>query len=288
MSDVGTSELPVNPPSADGSQGECPTSGGTGGSATPSYIYVLGQIQARFPQLSVEKEFAQASGRSNTEGLTDPQALNRVLSHREHRYLARQLCWVLTVEGLDTYFLVPRDPSDLDLLVESLRARPRATDIDVAIGVRGPVAPPTFCNGLTIPIVFFDQIYSFDLDSLISEAKPEKMPSDKFAPVAEEVLGRIKLMFDNHGSMPEHRALNYLAVRYPRIYSLTAEKHAQNYALSGIEVRPSPLSGVRQIVDVIFAYTHRQHDVVEKHFVRVDVTEQFPFLMSKLSPYFDH
>jgi hypothetical protein len=41
------------------------------------------------------------------------------------------------------------------------------------------------------------------------------------------------------------------------------------------------------VVDVIFAYTNRATDVVEKYFVRVDVTEQFPFLVTKMSPYYD-
>jgi hypothetical protein len=47
------------------------------------------------------------------------------------------------------------------------------------------------------------------------------------------------------------------------------------------------LSGTRKIVDVIFSYTNRTTDVVEKFFVRVDVTEEFPFLVTKLSPYYD-
>ena len=51
-------------------------------------------------------------------------------------------------------------------------------------------------------------------------------------------------------------------------------------------MRPSRLSGVRKVADVIFAYTNRQTDVVEKYFVRVDVTEEFPFLVTKLSPYY--
>jgi hypothetical protein len=54
-----------------------------------------------------------------------------------------------------------------------------------------------------------------------------------------------------------------------------------------INVRPSRLSGLRTIVDVIFSYTHRQTDVTEKFFVRVDVTEEFPFLVTNLSPYYD-
>jgi hypothetical protein len=47
------------------------------------------------------------------------------------------------------------------------------------------------------------------------------------------------------------------------------------------------LSGVRNIVEVIFSFTNRATDVVEKQFLRVDVTEEFPFLVTKLSPYYD-
>ena len=79
------------------------------GTTTPSYVYALGRITPRFPSLAVEKEFAQATGRAETAGLTDRQALQSVLSQRSNRYLARQLCWVLEIEGLETYLLVPRD-----------------------------------------------------------------------------------------------------------------------------------------------------------------------------------
>jgi hypothetical protein len=113
-----------------------------GGPATRTFIYTVGNIEPRFPNLSVEKEFAQVTGRANTEGLTDRQALQRVLSERGNRYLARQLCWVHTIAGMETYLLLPRDPADFDLLVASLRPTPRATDLDVVIGVRGPIAPP--------------------------------------------------------------------------------------------------------------------------------------------------
>jgi hypothetical protein len=40
-------------------------------------------------------------------------------------------------------------------------------DLDVVIGMRGSIAPPEFCNGLMLPIVAFDQIYSFDRSALI-------------------------------------------------------------------------------------------------------------------------
>src|SRR5262249_34024510 len=98
----------------------CPTCGATpaidnGAAAeTKGYVYAIGRIEPRFPLPSVEKEFAQATGRTETAALTDRQAAHKVLSQRQNRYLARQLCWVMTIEGLETYMLVPRDTADFD------------------------------------------------------------------------------------------------------------------------------------------------------------------------------
>jgi len=270
--------------------GGCSTCGSAAGSGavTPSFVYALGRVEPRFPRLSLEKEFAQATGRAAAAGLTDRQALHKVLSERQNRYLARQLCWVLTIQGLETYILVPRDPVDFDLLVEGIRPAPRPTDLDVVIGMRGPIAPPEMCNGMMVPIIAFDQVYSFDRESLIkSIPRPEKITAKEFGPAAEELFDRIMQLTDNAGATDEHRALNYLVVRYPAIYASAAEAFGRNFSLTAVDVRPSTLSGVRKIVEVIFSYTNRQTDVTEKFFVRVDVTEEFPFLVTKLSPYYD-
>jgi len=271
----------------------CPTCGtapaANAGTATPpAWVYAIGRIEPRFPRISAEKEFAQALGRDKTAGLTDRQALQSALSKPENRYLVRQLCWVMTIEGLETYILVPRDPVDLSLLVEALRPTPQPWDLDCAIGVRGPIAPPEMCNGLMVPIVVFDQIYSFDRDSLIKAIpKPEKTTAKEFLPAAEELFYRIMQMTDNAGATDDNRALNYLAVRYPRIYEAVAEAFGRNESLTAVEVHPSPLSGTRKVVDVIFAFTNRNSDVVSKQSVRVDVTDEFPFLVTKMSPYYD-
>jgi hypothetical protein len=258
----------------------CATCGGSGtapeqsGAADYSYVYALGRIEARIPTQGLEKEFAQTTGRAETAGLTDRQALRNVLSERQNRYLARQLCWVLTIEGLETYILHPRDSADLDLLIEAMRPTPNLDDVDVVIGVRGPLAPATMCNGLMVPIVVFDQIYSFDRDTLVkSIPKPEKMKADQFESAAAELFSRIMQLTDNAGATDEHRALNYLAVRYPAIYAQTTDSFAQNFALSAVETRPSRLSGTRKIIDVIFSYTNRHTYVTVKYFVLFDVTE---------------
>lgn len=259
--------------------------------ASPSFVYTLGQVEARFPSLAVEKEFAQVVGRADTAGMTDRETLQSVLAERSNRYLCRQMCWVFMIEGLETYILLPRDTADFELLIEAIRASPSANDIDVVIGVRGPLADPDMCNGLIVPVVAFDQLYSFDRDALLGAIpRPKGVPAkedEQFRSAAGELFDRIMQMADNAGATDEHRAFNYLAVRYPTIYARAAEAFQGNSSLSGIDVRPSPLSGTRNIVEVIFSYTHRQTDVTDKYFVRVDVTEEFPFLVTKLSSFFE-
>jgi hypothetical protein len=149
--------------------------------------------------------------------------------------------------------------------------------------MRGPIAPPEMCNGLMLPMVAFDQIYSFDRDALM-KAIPQ--PGEN-RPASEELFNRVMLMTDNAGATDDHRALNYLVMRYPEIYIKAAEEFAKDFSLTGVEVRPPPSIISRKLVDVIFSYTNRNTDFTEKFYVRVDVTEEFPFLVTKMSQYYD-
>ena len=286
-------ELPIKHPVApQASGGTCATCGtsneSSGGQVTRNYVYAIGQVQPRFPTLGVEKEFSQVTGRAETLDLTDSQVLHAVLSDPQNQYLARQLCWVMTIEGLDTYILHPRDPRDFDRLVDAIRPNPGPVDVDVVIGTRGPLAPSELCGGLMLPIVMVDKIYSFHLDALLEELpKPEKMAAQQkkqFKATAESLFKRIAQVADNAGATDEHRALNYMAVRYDAIYANCVEAHGNNCSISNISVRTSRLSIARKVLDVVFTHTHRQTGVQEKHFVRVDVTDQFPFLVTPMSP----
>lgn len=269
----------------------CPTCGTANatGDGVPAYVYGLGRLKTYFPFASVEKEFAQATGRADTVGKTDHEAFYAVLSRRENRYLARQLCWVFLVQGVETYIVRPRDPADYDLLIDAIKGPLDPNPwISLLIGVRGPVASPDVCNGLMVPVVVFDQLYSFDYGALIKAIpRPEKMTEKQFAPAAEELFSRVMQMTDNAGARDEDRAVNYVAMRYQAVYQTTAYQYARDFSLSGLQVQLSPLSGTRKIVDVIFVYTNRNTDFVEKFFVRVDVTEEFPFLVTKMAPYYD-
>src|SRR5688500_9649813 len=127
--------LPGSKPAATTQLLDEPASRDRGG----AFVYAIGRDLPRFPSLGGEKEFAQASGSTaRAPDLNDQELLVSVL--RANRYIARQICWVFIIEGLETYILVPRDPADLDLLLQALRPTPSPIDIDVVIGVRGPVA----------------------------------------------------------------------------------------------------------------------------------------------------
>lgn len=266
----------------------CGNSGETGKVTSYPFVYALGRVEPRYPSVGVEKEMMQATGRAELASLSDRQALHAVLSDRANHYLARQLCWVLRIEGLETYILRPRVPGDVDLLIDAVRPVPRPNDVDIVIGVKGPLAPPDMCNGLILPVLVFDQMYSFDIENLIRTIpRPPDMSEESFAPAAEELFMRIMQIADNAGENDYHRALNYLVVRYPGVYAVVADAFSRNLSLTGVETIPSRLnSSVRKIVDVVFTFTHRQTGVVEMFFVRVDVTEEFPFLVTKIAPYY--
>jgi len=162
--------------------------------------------------------------------------------------------------------------------------------VDVIIGTRGPAAPAEMCNGLQVPLVIVDQAYCFDRPALLKELKKPKetkATEEQFRADADELFNRIQQLADNVGATDEHRALNYLAVRSQDVYARTAEMHGRNFSLSGVGVIPSRLSGNRKLVDVVFTFTNRGTDVEEKYYVRVDVTEKYPFIDKKWSPYYD-
>jgi hypothetical protein len=66
-----------------------------------------------------------------------------------------------------------------------------------------------------------------------------------------------------------------------------ADAFAKGASLTAVDVVRSAMNGTRNMVNVIFSYTNRNTDVKEKFFCRVDVTDEFPFMVKKLSPYYD-
>ena len=259
---------------------------GTCGLKSLPFVYVLGQVEARFPNRSIEKEFVQIIERSKSANFEHQQAFYSVLSQPENRYLARKLSWILTMEGVPIYILLPTGPEDLDILLDAIRPPACPLDRQVVVGRKGPVAPPEMC-GLEVPMVLVDHLYSLEYNDFIKSIRSESVTDEKFKAIARETFLRMMQLADNIGSTDKHRALNYLSVRYPAIYVKAAEELERNFLLTSVNAIFSRLSDNRKIVSVIQSFTNKETGAVEKYFVRVDLTEEFPFIVTKMAPYYD-
>lgn len=262
----------------------CASCAGTGGDNRPHYVYAIGNVSARFPSEDIEKEVLQAVRGADTQNLTDRQVLHRILSDPANAYIAREMCWVFSIGQLDAYILAPRSGIELAELIDSLKVSNNggSTETSAIIGIRSPGnAPPSACNGLELPIVAVSKVYTFDLNEFFAQI-PNNTGNDASA---RELLDRLTHMVDNVGELDEHRAINYLGLRYPGVYNLVAENFAKARSLTAITAIANH-SRNRHIVDVVFTFVDRNTDVEDKYMTRVDVTGQFPFLVTKLRPVF--
>jgi hypothetical protein len=254
---------------------------------TAQYVYAIGRVEPRFPNASVQNEYQHLSGRFGADAMADRGALQTLLSQRENRFLVRELCWTLNIEGLPRYILSPSDPFDWPVLVSSLHRSPRPPDFDVVIGALGPVAPPDLCGGYPARIVDFDLIISSDYGSFV-EALLKAPPLEKEK--EDEETGTIdsKLVTSmqpyNLGAKDEDRAFNYLLFRHARIYQRTAERITKNFELTRVDRRP--VIDYRHLIDVTFIYTHRETTFAQAYSARVDVSGKYPVLLAELSRYY--
>jgi hypothetical protein len=105
-----------------------------------------------------------------------------------------------------------------------------------------------------------------------------------------EIFDDMLQLANNTGDADEHRALNYLSVNYPEIYMSQwsgGTTTAPAVYFEGVEARHSPLGSGRAIIDVILRYMNQASGIVTRYFTSVDVTGQFPYLVTQLQPYFE-
>jgi hypothetical protein len=274
---------------------------GNGESPQSRFVYVLGSVSIEFPDHSIEleletvgntlKERDRKFGRGSTEDLRHWYI--RILAEPEARYVARQLCWILKVEGQPAYHLSLRDLHDLDELIKCL-GHP-VDDLNLFVGSSTLIATEE-CPGIVVPVLTVDHMSTFKREDLVkwfqipAASKPKR--KKKAAPSAEDQNKFFRTLIqstDNFGDTDEWRALNFLAVRCKPLYELYAEMLIEDarWSLDGVRIAPSRLGRERRIVDVVFAFRQTQSGVVQKHFARVDVSHLFPMIANELTEYFD-
>ena len=81
---------------------------------------------------------------------------------------------------------------------------------------------------------------------------------------------------ENVGATDTHRALNYLLVQHPGIFLAAERSHRE---LDRIDTQIIQCGAVRKHVAVIFSFIDHVTGVADRLFTRVDVTEEWPFVV---------
>lgn len=248
------------------------------------YVYAIGRITVRFPSLGLEREFKQ---RETAMRLPPSEDRNRRISKvlDENGHLAASMCYLLTIGGIPAYILVPGAPYLRKSLLEAISLA-EAPDVHVvAIGRVTSMAPPELCAGILAPILICDQIYIFHmhewLSSLISTLEAalfeRKIDHQHFGAVARRIFSRIVQSTENVGATDTHRALNYLVMQHPGIFLAAAERSSRE--LDRIDAQLLQGASTRKQVAVILGFLDPTIGITERLFTRVDVTEEWPFVV---------
>ena len=261
--------------------------------ARAAWVYSIGRIFPRFPDLGVEKEVLQA-GSGAPVGALETDRLIAILKQDEFRYLARQLCWVLHNGESDTFVLSCRDDAEAERLVNRLPdAETSEHTIQVIIGSAGPGAADSACVATGLLAVTIDHHLTFTIDSFL-DALAEAQHDDEndsaadgaFRAAARDLFARLTVRSGNRGMLDEHRALNYLALRYPALYRVAADAHRDDKMLVDVLARRTP-GTERRLVSVRLVFRGRRTDLLERYQCIVDVTDRFPFLSTSITQIYD-
>lgn len=247
--------------------------------APNGWVYVIGDVDLRYPNLAVEKEAIGAMARANTTGLSNDAALQKVLGVPGNAYLVREMCWVLLVQEVETYILIPRYPQDYPMLVEAAKS-----EVSAVIGTLGPIANPDVCNGLTVPFLIFDMIYSFDKAGLVADMPlPEGADAAKFRATATDIFNQVAQLISNGTGM--ERALAYLLVKDPKLYHVIADAYNRNAQLTTVELKAAPVTSTQNLVDVIVRTQNRTTGVPTSVYARLALAAKLPYVVTYWQPY---
>jgi hypothetical protein len=240
----------------------------------------LGRIKWLPRDRSAEMELSKYLERFSGAAEANAQMLNEILRQPVSRYLVRQLSWILTIHSQEAYLLIPRDPTDLLLLVNAIRTDPHSEELDLVVGTRGPVAPSEMFSGVPLPRLIYETIVPVNIQEYIRNIPTLEISDedrDKFQSMSSDVLSKL-IACRNDGSSDACRSFVHLALRDHEVYKLSYGLYNRNFVLSGIRSSAVTIGGFRKTQRVILTFTHSQTGFQEQYSVDVDVTGMWPFV----------
>jgi hypothetical protein len=259
-------------------------------------VYAVGTLTVQTPSLGVEKELAQLTAGAHQGGQVEVELLQQVLRNPETAYIGWHLSWVFASEGVDTFTVLPRTETDLARLAEVLSPAGAEEVVHAVAGRTVPCPPDAACAASGLPTVQADQVLAFTLQEFAAALPEDEKSADEKSPAARGEADRaefeavVRGLFlrlthgaGNRGFADEHRARNYLALRYPAGYHAVRQAQREGKVFVGVDVRHSH-SADRRVVAVRLTVRNPRTDLTEHYQIQVDVTESFPFLITGLQP----
>jgi len=281
----------------------CGCNSKSGNTYPSSYVYALGRTSYIPPSPSIKYEIDQAKFRANIKDVSDDVGLKKLLTGdnmQENFYLARQLCWIFNLGSIETYIVSPASIYELHNLIEMLSLPPRQNykrlieeqNIDLVVGIKGPVSPPGMCANYILPMVKADQVQTYKISDILDNLyktwyKEIGITEDKYQSTIYEIFSQMLELSNNEGATDENRALNFVILRAASIYMEAAKLYNKGLRLDHVRPKPVMNIGSRKIVEVLFYFRERAPGLLMETFsIKVDVTGEFPFLASYWSQYF--
>jgi len=275
-------------------------------SCEPVYCYVAGLISPKVENDSIDHALRQLiQGGKNTylnKSLDEPLELNAdnlypLLCLSENRHLAREIDWLLTIDGVVIYQLKPESEACLNELIASLAPKSDALDLHIAVGKLSEELV-----GFQKPAKLLCQHIMHKprnfLIAGITEALKKYAPTDKCDQtlLTEKVLEPILSHTYNLGIGDAERALNYVCWNYPDIYAVAFKmlkggfdndsQDPQGFTLEDIFYEPYRLQGQQQIYQVVFEFKGNSSDLRSRWFCRVDASTEYPTLQQGMLRYY--
>lgn len=261
-------------------------------------VYAWGTVRARFPSLSVEKEFYQAMGDGDATFDIDDEtglinlnldpALNKslypVLSKPENVYLAREMCWILqSPAGTDAFLVLPAEDHQLTALIDAIQPDSGGNAVSYALIGRTEAGGNPICGLVGMSGVNLANLFT------PPAADPSKLVPSADSDNLDAMVAEVLTLAGNSGQGAENRALNYVVLNYAELYQTfydlryTAQvANPDGYSMVAAATRPRPSRDGRVLVDVVFEFQGQDSGAVKSWFCSVDVTTDFPFIAIEL------
>jgi len=240
-------------------------------------VFAVGSVSLRVPSASVQREY-EFERATLPGGKTEYAYLIAVLKQRPD--LARLVCWVLSTQGIERYYLRPRTERELQALIDAPKSDKSGGNANVSIVV-GWLGGTQSCAGVELPTVLLESSYHFELGDHLSAMSDALGISSKakssFVATAKEAFGALVNTSGNNG-LGRFRALNWIAVRFAPLYDLMRRAADNDEILQNIEARHVASSGTpQQVVDVVLSFQPRKFGSSSRYRIAIDISDLYPY-----------